>query len=267
MSIPILDTSAWREYRGKPSSSGINETTHLAKIADQTGMLRDCFVKLLPLQYPSLLGEAIGWLLARSSNVTCVSFAAILLVPLTELRKSTVLPAEFDGMDVCPAWCSELVAGKSLRQIHKWVFWLVRRHCLNSQDVRKIASFDLWTDLRDRNYGNVIRSPGGGYISIDHETILHDLLWLPTGKTYLSRSLLNEAHLHLTPIDFQRFQVDMANAAQAHADGLAAASNDIADIINKIYPHLSATLVPATINSLGQRANTGWLANKLGVIA
>ena len=65
MSVSILDSSAWREFRGEPSSSGVNETAHLAKIADSTGKLRDCFVKLLPLNYPSLLGEAIGWLLAR----------------------------------------------------------------------------------------------------------------------------------------------------------------------------------------------------------
>jgi len=267
MSVPILDTSAWREFRGKPSSSGVNETAHLAKIADPTGKLRDCFVKLLPLNYPSLLGEAIGWLLARSSDVSCVPFAAIVLVPIGELRKSTALPAEFDGMDVCPAWCCEIVSGKSLRQIHKWAFLLARRHCLLSKDARKIASFDLWTDLRDRNFGNVIRSPGGGYVSIDHESILHDLLWPRSGKIFQRRSLLAEAQEHLSPLDFQRFQVDMANAAQAHAQGLVAARADLADIIGKIYPHLSGDLIPATLNTLDQRAQAGWLANSLGVIA
>ena len=138
MSVPILDASAWREYRGKPSSCGINETAHLAKIADTTGKLRDCFVKLLPLTYPSLLGEAIGWLLARASDLSCVPFGAIVIVPLNELRKSTDLPTTFDGMDECPAWCCEIVAGKSLRQIHKWTFWLARRQCLHSKDARKI---------------------------------------------------------------------------------------------------------------------------------
>ncbi|AMM13076.1 hypothetical protein AX768_02070 [Burkholderia sp. PAMC 28687] len=267
MSVPILDTSAWREFRGKPSSAGANETVHLAKIADSTGKLRDCFVKLLPLNYPSLLGEAIGWLLARSSDVSCVSFAAIVLVPLSELRKSLILPAAFDAMHECPAWCCEIVAGKSLRQINKWAFWLARRNCLLSKDARKIASFDVWTDLRDRNFGNVIRAPGGGYISIDHETILHDLLWPPSGRIFQPRSLLAEAKQHLTVTQFQRFQVEMADAAQKHAEGLAAVRADLADIVNKIYPNLAATLVPAALAALDQRAQAGWLANELGVVA
>lgn len=67
---PILDASAWREYRGKPANSGINANTHIAKVADTTGKLRDCFVKLLPTDSPALLCEAIGWLLARESDLS-----------------------------------------------------------------------------------------------------------------------------------------------------------------------------------------------------
>lgn len=265
MSVPIFDASAWREFRG-PSTFGNKNTAHFAKIADTTGKLHDCFVKLLPLNYPSLLGEAIGWLLTRSTDVPCVSFAAIVLVPLDELRKSTVLPIEFDGINECPAWCCEIVSGKSVRQIHKWLFWLARRKCLNSMDARKIASFDLWTDLRDRNFGNVIRSSNGGYVSIDHESILHDLIWSPFA-TFELRSLLEEATQHLSPESFQRFQIDMSNAANAHANGLATAYDDLVDIINKIYPAYSHTLTPAILNLLNQRAQTGWMASTLGVIA
>lgn len=267
MSVPILDVSAWREFRGKPLNSGINETAHLAKIADTTGKLRDCFVKLLPLKYPSLLGEAIGWILAKSADVACVPFAAIVMVPLNELRKTVDLPSEFEGIDECPAWCCELVAGKSVRQVHKWAFWLARNKCLHSKDARKIASFDQWTDLRDRNFGNVIRSTGGGYISIDHETILHDLLWLPTGRIYRPQSLMEAARRQLSPTEFLRFQVEMVNAASKHASGLAAVGSDVADIINKIYPGYAASLVPAVLNTLNQRAQANWLANTLGVIA
>ncbi|TCJ14959.1 hypothetical protein EZJ19_08755 [Parasulfuritortus cantonensis] len=267
MSVPILDSSAWREYRGRPASLGANGTAHLAKIADGTGKLRDCFVKLLPLTYPSLLGEAIGWLLARASGLTCVPFAAIVIVPLSQLRQSTTLPLELNGIDYCPAWCCEVVAGKSLRQIHTWAFWLARRQCLHSKDARQIASFDVWTDLRDRNYGNVIRSANGGYIAIDHETILHDLLWPRTGKVFHSRSLLSEARKHLSYGDFRRFQVDMANAASKHAPGFNSVRTDIADIVTKIYPHLSATLTTEVLKTLDERAQAGWLANTLGVIA
>lgn len=267
MSVPILDASAWREFRGIPSNLGVNKTVHLAKIADTSGKLHDCYVKLLPLNYPNLLGEAIGWLLTRSANVPCVSFAAIVLVPLDELRKSTELSSEFDGVATCPAWCCEVVSGKPVRQIHKWRFWLARRKCLNSIDARKIASFDLWTDLRDRNFGNVIRSQNGGYVSIDHESILHDLIWPPSGKTFGENSLLVEAKLHLSAEDFQRFKMDMSNAANDHTNGLTTARADLIEIINKIYPNLSASLTPAILDMLNQRAQTGWIASKLGVIA
>ncbi len=267
MSVPILDASAWREFRGIPSSLGVNKTVHLAKISDTSGKLHDCYVKLLPLNYPNLLGEAIGWLLTRSANVPCVSFAAVVLVPLDELRKSTELSSEFDGVATCPAWCCEIVSGKSVRQIHKWRFWLARRKCLNSIDARKIASFDMWTDLRDRNFGNVIRSQNGGYVSIDHESILHDLIWPPSGKIFGENSLLVEAKKWLSPEDFQRFQMDMSNFSKNHVGGLTTASADLIEITTKIYPDLSATLIPAILRLLDERAQTGWIANKLGVIA
>lgn len=267
MSLPILDTTAWREFRGKPSKCGVNETTHLAKIEDPSGKLRDCFVKLLPLNYPSLLGEAIGWLLAKASGVACPDFAAIIFVPVDELRKNTKLPSEFDSLSSCPAWCCEIVSGQSVRQINSWEFLLARSQCLHSKDARKIASFDLWTDLRDRNYGNVIRSPSGGYIAIDHETILHDLLWPPTGKIYQLRSLMEEAERYLNSNDFANFQIDMAMESSKHAQGLKSVQKDLEDIISKIYPHLSAALTPDALNFLDQRAQDGWLATKLGVIA
>jgi len=267
MSIPILDSSAWREFRGKPANSGMNETTHLAKIVDANGKLHDCFVKLLPLNYPSLLGEAVGWLLARASGVTCVPFGAIVMVPLTKLRECMSLPERFDGMDFCPAWCSEIVAGKSVRQINKWAFFLSRSNCLRSKDARRIAAFDVWTDLRDRNYGNVIRAADGSYISIDHETILHDLLWMPTGRIFHERSLLLEAKEHLDDSALKRFHMDMAEAAQKHGNGLTKAESDITNIIGMIYPALVPTLNQLVLDLLKERSHRSWFASALGVIA
>lgn len=267
MTVPILDASAWREFRGTPSNSSFNQTTHLAKIADDAGQLRDCYVKLLPLEYPALLGEAIGWLLARSSNVACVPFAAIILVPLDKLRGSLDLPSEFDGVDVCPAWCCE-VAGKTVKQVNRWAFWLSRRNCLNSKDARKIAAFDQWTDLRDRHFGNVIRGTGGTYISIDHETILYEVLWVQrTHRRYGLNSLLETAKKELSPDKFLRFKVEMVNASDKHAPGLAAVNADIAAITNTIYPNDGSGLVADILDALNQRSQANWLADELGVMA
>ena len=269
MSVPILDDSAWREYRGKPANIGLNETTHLAKIADTSGKLHDCFVKLLPMDgRPALLCETLGWLLARASDVSCPDFGAIVLVPVNELRKCEPLPSKFDSIDLCPAWCSEIVAGKSVRQIHKMLFLIAQENCLRSKDARKIAAFDQWSDLRDRNFGNVIKSSKGGYVAIDHESLLHDLLWVPAGVSFEERSLLVEAKKVLSTTDFQQFQVDMAYAANGHAKALADAKADITDIIAKLIPDPTSALAAtqAILQTLDQRAQSGWLANILGVI-
>lgn len=267
MSVAILDASAWREYRGKPANSGANETTHLAKIADQSGKLHDCFVKLLLPNGPALLCEAMGWLLARTSDVPCPAFAAIVMVPVEELRKHGPLPSKFDGMALCPAWCSEVVAGKAVRQVHKMFFFIARKNCLRSKDARKIAAFDHWSDLRDRNFGNVIQSSKGGYVAIDHETLLHDLLWIPSGTRYQERSLMVEAKKALSTADFQRFQLDMASASNGHAQALVDARQDMEEIISKIVPsHASPRMSDAIVQMLGQRSQAGWMSNELKVI-
>lgn len=108
--------------------------------------------------------------LLERSRGGCPAFGAIVLVPLAELAKSHPLPPQLHGQALCPAWCSEVVSGKSLRQVHKMAFFIAKKNCLRSRDARKIAAFDKWTDLRDRNFGNVIQSSKGGYVAIDHET-------------------------------------------------------------------------------------------------
>ena len=267
MSVPILDASAWREYRGKPANSGINATTHMAKVADTNGKLRDCYVKLLPLDTPALLCEAIGWLLARKSDVACPAFGAIILVPVAELRKCTPLPPQFDSMTLCPAWCSEVVAGKTVKQIHTMAYFVAKKNCLRSKDARKIAAFDQWGDLRDRNFGNVIASAKGGYVAIDHETILHDLLWIPAGRSYTEWSLLNEAKAALDAAGIKKFQVDMANAAKGHAKAFLDAKADLAAIVAKLQPGTAAALTLSIEKTLDERSQPDWLSNKLGVIA
>lgn len=266
--VPILDSSAWREFRGVPASAGINPTTHLAKVADPSGRLRDCFVKLLP-RGPALLCEALGWTLARASGVPCPNFGAVVIVPLTELRKNVSLPPELDGEAFWPAWCSEIVGGKSLKQVHKWEFFFARKNLFRSQDARKIAAFDKWTDLRDRNFGNVIRSAKGGYVAIDHETLLHDLLWVPVGTTWAERCLTVEAGKALSDTDFKRFQVDMAHAANGHAAALASVQGDLDAIIAKLVtgPAAIDQLSQSISLALSERSQPGWLASLLKVIA
>ncbi|MDR6410157.1 hypothetical protein [Paraburkholderia terricola] len=267
MPVPILSSSAWREFRGVPSSAGANPTTHLASVADVTGMLHNCYVKLLKPNTPALLCEAIGWVLANPVDVPVTSFGAIVLVPLDQLRNCMPLPSWTDGQSVCAAWCTEIVAGKSVRQVHKWAFWLARQKCLRSKDVRSIAAFDVWTDNRDRNFGNVIRTPTGGYIAIDHETLLHDLLWLPTGTSYARRSLVDAAKQHLSSNDLKQFNVELAGASSKHGSGLAIVQGQLNAFIDRLYPKAAPALSKTVTGYLNLRSQAGWLANEIGVIA
>lgn len=267
MTVSILDTSAWREYRGVPSNLGVNPTVHLAKITGLNGKMHDCYVKLLNPATPALLCEAAGWILAQACEVPVVAFAAVVFVPLDELRKFIKLPACFDGLAVCPAWCSEIAAGKSVRQVNRWSFWMARRNCLKSKDVRTIAAMDVWADNRDRNYGNVIRSSAGGYIAIDHETLLHDLLWLPTGTCFARRSLIDEANQHLAADDMKKFNVEVAYASHKHASGLGQVRTPLQALIDSMYPDAAPVLGQTILDYLSLRAQTGWLANEIGVIA
>jgi hypothetical protein len=267
MPVQILNSSAWREFRGVPSSAGINPTTHLASVADATGKLHSCYVKLLRPNTPALLCEAIGWALANPAGVPVTSFGAVVLVPLDKLRSCMSLPQWTDGQSVCAAWCTEVVAGKSVRQVHKWAFWLARKKCLHSKDVRFIAAFDIWTDNRDRNFGNVVRSPAGGYVAIDHETLLHDLLWIPSGTSYERRSLLDEAKQNLSPDELKQFNVELAGASSKHGAGLAVVQGPLNAFINRLYPQAAPALSQTIIGYLSLRSQAGWLANEIGVIA
>lgn len=267
MPVPILNASAWREFRGVPGSAGVNPTTHLASVADANGKLHSCYVKLLRPNTPALLCEAIGWALANPVGVPITSFGAVVLVPLDKLRSCMTLPQWTDGQSVCAAWCTEVVAGRSVRQVHKWEFWLARKRCLHSKDVRSIAAFDVWTDNRDRNYGNVIRTPAGGYIAIDHETLLHDLLWLPTGTSYARRSLVDEAKQHLSSNDLKQFNVELAGASGKHGSGLANVQVQLNAFIDRLYPQAAPMLSKSVIGYLSLRSQAGWLASEIGVIA
>jgi len=268
MSVPILDASAWREYRGRPGNPGINVSTHLAKIADETGKERLCYVKLVPRPIsPALLCEALGWVLAGHAEVKRAEFAAIVMVDVAILRKSQPLSPEFDTLTFCPAWCSQAVAGSAVRdQTKRMDFMASRKAFLRAQDSRKIAAFDQWSDLRDRNFGNVIRSDKGGYASIDHETMLYDTLWIPAGLGFEQRCLMGQARKALDSREFKRFQVDMAKAAEGHASAFAKAKADLEALIELILDDPTPAK-GSIVSTLDARSQQGWLANKLGVIA
>lgn len=266
--ITILPSAAWREFRGIPPRSGLNSTGHFALISDGSGDERKCFLKLVNLeQSPSLLCEGLGWIFARSAGVRVPKFASIVMVPLDRIRPSVSLPSWLDDHLEYPAWCVEAVDGKTLAEISKWIFLLRRKQCLSSKDTPTLASFDIWADNRDRNYGNVIRTKNGEYIAIDHEVILHDLVvWGMYGIKYEERSLLKEAEKHMQPASFQKFQHDVVSAGGRHGLALQSVVQLAEQYVSTINPAGDSALWQIIYNYLYPRAQAGWMSNFMGMI-
>lgn len=266
-SIPVLNQNSWREFRGVPQNAGINPTTHLATVADDKGTLRSCFVKLLH-NSPALLCEALGYILADASGVSIPPFGAILLVPVDKLKQHVSLPNELANLNVCPAWCCELVAGKSVRQINQWEFFYNLDALYKSEHASKIAAFDQWTDLQDRNFGNVIRSDGGRFTAIDHETLLHEIVWGLYGLKWEKRCLTEAAKNHLSGEDFKRFQVSMVEVSERHATAASEAALLVEKTIDRLCPpNLVPQLKPSILSMLQHRSQPGWMSQHLKVLA
>lgn len=269
--VPVLDASAWREYRGQPGKATAN-SNHIAVVADDAGVERICFVKLAPkLDRPALLCEALGWVLAGHSGVRRSEFGAIILVDKVRLAESQPLTAEcaaFNG-NLIPAWCSEAIPGNSVlshaKSPSKPGIHFVTEHkaFLNSDDARKFAAFDQWTGLRDRNMGNVIRHKAGGYASIDHETMLHDILWVSSDFNH--NCLVKHAEKVLDSKRAKAFKADMTRAAAGHVGALASAQAELNALLNLLLPGADAEHA-AAMSFLASRSQRGWLASELGVL-
>lgn len=269
--VPMLDASAWREYRGQPGKATTN-STHIALIADEAGTHRICFVKLAPnTEAPSLLCEALGWVLAGHAGLRRADFAAIIFVDKARLAQSQQLTYEcaaFKG-DLIPAWCSEAIPGNSVLSSIKspskpgMQFIGDHKSFLNSADARKFAALDQWTGLRDRNMGNVIRHKAGGYASIDHETLLHDIMW--GASDFNLNCLVKHAEKAFDTKRIKAFKADMTRAAAGHADALASARTELNALLGLLLPSSPQTHASA-MEFLSARSQRGWLAGELGVL-
>jgi hypothetical protein len=261
MTVQILGENSWREYRGSVAAPGLNATNHLAVIADNNGGLHDCYVKLMDAREPNLLCEAVGWLLARELDIPVPEFAAVVMVPTQVLSQHMSLPAWTMSHSTCPAWCCEVVRGRSLRQIHKWFVWLAIRRCLKSQDVHSIAAMDVWADNQDRNFGNVILA-GKRYIAIDHEALLHALF----PPRYGRNTVVDSAGRTLSQEAFKSFCVFVAHAAANHAAAFPMVSPKISQFIQAAYGSVNS-VEKMVLDFLQTRSDVKFVGHELGVIA
>lgn len=267
MPIPFLDETAWREFKTRPGNTGMN-STHVAIISDTHGNERPCFVKLAPdPNMPTLLCEAMGWVLAGHAGLERPPFVAVVMVNIAKLHRCMPLPSEvvLSGNQHCAAWCSEALAGKSLLHRNRGDLVTDRKAFLRAADSRKIAAFDEWTNIRDRNLGNVIKLARGGYGVIDNETMLYDFIW-PKSADLNSNRLIQHAKGAFDTKDYKRFMVDMANAAKGHTGALANAEADLDSLLKVMLPH-QPTAKTSVVSLLEGRCKDDWLQKQLAVIA
>jgi hypothetical protein len=266
----ILPSSSWVEFRGVPKVKTLHASEiHFAIVKDLGGKDRKCAVKFIDLQTSNgLICEGVGWLLAKACGVNVPPFASILMVPIQKLSNSMAVPTWLHGYNEYPAWCLEIVEGDVVAHVHSWSYWLSVGNCLKAKNTPVLASFDLFADNRDRNFGNVIKSTDGKYVAIDHELLLYELLHLPMNRQFKLNSLLEFAEQTLTAELFLKFKCEMATAVSMHESAILSIQSDAMAFLATIISDSSQSQFWwSTIESfLISRAQVGWMSNKLGVI-
>lgn len=269
--IPILPPHAWREFRAPAPNQGSNKTTHLALVEAPDGKLHKCFVKMVPNGWPSVLTEALAWLLAEALDLPRPEFAAIVPVPVPELRRLMPLDQHWVGYGgLWPAFAASAVEGKALAQRWRWLYMLQSRSALSHNDVQRVAAFDEWVDNRDRNLGNVLRTSSGRFVPIDNEFAFFQPIWtaIAPGFGVGHNSLLLEAERRLTSDGFKQFKVKTAVSSDAHIDAYSRAKPALMQTIAALAPGPAGTQLAAAVDHfLSPRAPKTWMCQHLQVIA
>ena len=269
--IPVLPSTAWREFRGQPKGLGNNRTVHLATIEGPDGQLHRCYVKIVPNGWPTILTESIAWLLAEALDLPRPAFAAVVFVPLQKLRGCMQLDQHWLHYSEPPGFCSEAVEGKALAQTWKSHPSMNLRAALARPEIRRISAFDEWVDNRDRHFGNVLRRSDGTCVPIDNEFILFSTIWahlMPTVNV-AHHSLLSAATTALPAPGLLRFKVDAALAGDRHAAALAKVQQSLVQTITALlgHPVIGPQLAATVCSFLQQRGEQQWMRTHLGVIA
>lgn len=265
--IPILPTTAWREFRGA-TEAGQNMTCHQALVVDATGREHKCFVKAAMHNSPMPFTEAVGWLLAEALGLPRPQFAALLFLPIPQLRKHLKLDQHWHGYEVALSFCTSSVDGRQIGGRWQWLANLRKAKAFGHRDLPRIAAFDHWAENQDRHSANFLRDRSGAYIPIDNEYILFSIIWAAT-TVVAFQSLRNEARQVLSSAAFVQFEAAMVVASRTHADAIAKAGPSIQLLAQKMCPDpdAGAQLAAVVRQFLRERSEPGWLANELGHIA
>lgn len=215
------------------------------------------------------LTEAIGWLIAEALDLPRPKFAALVMVPLTQLRAHLPLDQHWIkyGHEAI-GFCCSAVDGKHITGRWRWTAALRKAKAFKHPGVARIAAFDTWTDNQDRHSGNLLKTMDGGYVPIDNELILYRALWMANHLYYHHNSLRREAKQLLKRAGYTRFESAMVVESDRHNIAFPAAWPHIDALLQRLIgdPTMRQNLAVTIHNFLGSRAASGWLATELGQI-
>lgn len=267
--IPILPESAWREFRGAPTTKGQNHTTHMAIVVDQRGQAHKCFVKASPPGNPMVITEALAWMLAEAVDLPRPHFAALLHLPVSKLRQHMSMDQHWLAYSHVLAFCSSAVPGRHITSRWRWLDRLRATRAFKHPSLARIAAFDTWVDNNDRHTGNFLKSKDGEYIPIDNEFVLYMLIWVASGITCAHNSLRQRARDVLTATGYRKFEAAMIDASSHHEPAFSKVSADLSAFVTAMVPDPArgAALSASLLDFLAKRAEPTWLANEVGQIA
>lgn len=212
--------------------------------------------------------EATAWLIAEALDLPRPKFAALIQLPIQQLRQHMPMDQHWAHYPQILAFCASSVPGKHITSPWRWLSHIRAVKAFKHEDIARIAAFDTWVENQDRHMGNFLRTSQGDYVPIDNELILYTLLWATNGHSYLHNSLRDRARAVMARRGYTKFEASMVLASKLHEAAFLKVMPKLQQFIAVMVadPVSSAAFTSAILQFLSQRAHPDWLPNELGLI-
>lgn len=199
--IPILPSSAYVGALSAPQARGISPIFR-GKILIGEESLR-CYIKPLPdvIRCGSVtfdnrepISEALGYTLAKTAKYPTPDTAGIIILNREQIPSPVLEQLALNDpngpQSEYVSWFSQDMHYPSLKQhinltedtpghLQKLYLERLATHLDSLDSTPSLVTFDEWTENSDRNLGNLLVSPNGALILIDHGRLFRYPTWKP----------------------------------------------------------------------------------------
>jgi hypothetical protein len=230
--------------------------THGARVASPLLGRRDVFVKYyVDLGKPNrgLVNEAIGYLLAKASDLPVASDAFIVHVPGQRLLEAhPKLEKIICTTDLYPCWATSAVEGAVSKRNQRQVIEALKRWDF----CPRMLAFDDWVMNADRTTENVVSSGKKQITLIDHGHIGGSLNWMPD-LLASDASIAAQIHRLLWPNGLPKeISNHIVEEARRHEQIFASVRSRVRSVLDLLIEEPDAA--SAFEAFLQQRANGGY---------